>query len=214
MVNSRSLPVALLCLAISTLALAGKALAADLDYAIFRNGEKVGGYSFSIIDEGHTRHVHATMRILVKLLGVTAYQASHERREIWNGNRLMSLEGRSDYNGKSYDLALQRDGDSASLLINGTPQPLGPKFFTFVPWLIEGKEPAQLVTEKGRLLDVSAEDFGNSPLPGEDGKAVYRRYVYWGEQPRDAWYDETGILVLMTYKQNNAEIRIRLAPTK
>lgn len=206
--------VALLCIATARLAFAGKPLAIDLDYAIFLKGDKIGTYSFSIAGEGSTRRVHATMRIVVKLLGVAVYQASHERREVWNGDRLMSLEGRSDYNGKSYDLALRRDGNSASLVVNGATQPLGPNFFTFVPWLIEGEKSVQLVTEKGRLLDISAKDSGRSPLPGEDGKAVYRRYVYGGKRPREAWYDDAGTLVLMTYKQNNSEVRIRRASTK
>jgi len=219
MVIPPSLPILLLCVALlcvvtAKFAFAGKPLAVDLDYAIFLKGDRIGTYSFSIASEGHTRRVHATMHIVVKLLGVAVYQASHERREVWNGDRLLSLEGRSDYNGKSYDLALRRDGDSASLVVNGATQPLGPNVFTFVPWLIEGAKAAQLVTEKGRLLAVSAEDFGRSSLPGEDGRAVYRRHVYWGEQPRDAWYDDAGTLLLMTYKQGNSEIRIRRASTK
>lgn len=172
------------------------------DYAIFRNGEKVGFYSFAITKEGSTRRIHARMHIAVEILGLTVYQASHERKEVWADNRLLSMKGRSLYNGKSYDMELRRNGASASLEVNGTRQPLGPDFFTFVPWLIDGKKSAQLITEKGRLIDMTV------ALSGGGGEERLRHCVYRSEEPREAWYDREGTLVQMTYQHNNAEIRL------
>lgn len=198
MVALHRLPV-LLCLVISTAAVGAEAHA---DYAIFRNGERVGHYSFTINKEGSIRRVHARMRITVKILGVAVYQASHERHEVWDSNRLMSMKGRSLYNEKSYEIALRHEDGFPSLEVNSTRQTLGPEFFTFVPWLIERKGAAQLITEKGRLIEMTP------ALRTKAEKGRLQHCVYQSEQPRDAWYDQEGSLVLMTYKSNNADIRL------
>ncbi len=179
-----------------------------LAYDIFRNGETVGTYVFDIVEDGGARTVRAAMQIEIRLLQVPIYKASHERRDIWAGDSLLSLKGQSRYNGKSYEMEVTRRGGARLLTVNGVTEKLDAPCFPFVPWLPEGQASMLLLTEKGRLMQVSISDIGSETRNVGGDEMRLHHYVYRGDWERHAWYDKNGSLAMMTYDLNGAQIRI------
>lgn len=200
--------LALVVLGLSASAFAKEPRSTTINYHITRNGEAVGTYRFDIMQEGDSRKIHAVMQIEVKLLGVPIYTASHERRDIWTGDSLVSLKGQSLYNGKPYVMEFARSEGARLLTVNGVTEKLDSPCFPFVPWLPEGRVSILLLTEKGRLIKVSVSDLGNETLRVGDAKMQLRHYVYRGEWERHGWYDKDGRLAVMTYDLNGAKIRL------
>lgn len=187
---------------------AKEARSTTLTYHISRNEEAVGTYRFDIVVDGDSRTVHAVMQIEVKLLQIPIYKASHERRDIWKGDHLVSLKGRSHYNGQSYEMEITRSAGARLLTVNGVTEKLGSDCFPFVPWLPEGQASMLLLTEKGRLMKVSITDLGIETLRIGGEELPLRHYVYRGQWARHAWYGKDGILAAMTYDLNGAQIRL------
>lgn len=200
--------LALVVFGLSAPAFAKEPRSTTMNYHITRNAEAVGTYRFDMVEDGDSRTVHAVMQIEVRLLGVPIYKASHERRDIWTGDNLALLKGQSRYNGKPYKMEFTRSEGAHLLTVNGVTEKLGAPCFSFVPWLPEGKTSMRLLTEKGRLIEVSISDLGDETLRVGDEKMQLRHYVFRGEWERHGWYDKDGSLAVMTYDLNGAQIRL------
>lgn len=198
----------LMALGVPSPVFAKEAHATTLAYDIFRNEEPVGTYVFDIVEDGSARTVHAVMQIEIRLLQVPIYKASHERRDIWAGDSLLSLKGQSRYNAKSYEMEVTQRGGARLLTVNGVTEKLDTPCFPFVPWLPEGQASMLLLTEKGRLMKLSISDLGNETRRVGGDEMRLHHYVYRGDWERHAWYDQNGSLALMTYDLNGAQIRI------
>ncbi len=71
----------------------------------------IGTYTNVIRTTGNEVEVQSTLRIAVKLLGLTLYREEGERRERWRGNRLVSFHGTTDKNGERLAVTGEARGD-------------------------------------------------------------------------------------------------------
>ncbi|MDD3179350.1 MAG: DUF6134 family protein [Opitutaceae bacterium] len=184
----------------------------DTIYRVTRNGRDIGGYKFSIEDRAGRREVAVKMAIKVKLLFVTVYSASHDRREVWENGRLEYCAGESTYNGNNYVLSLNREGGRCLWRVNGTEQELTDPVISFVPWrpAVTGK--VTLLSEKGRADGVTVAFVGRETIQAGDHAIEMDKYQMTGRRNEELWYDQQGVLQRVRYERQGAIIEIRLAP--
>jgi hypothetical protein len=108
-------------LAGSATALASPAFAsatANRTFRIIRDGSDIGTHTLdaSLTPDGF--QIDITIRIAVKILGVTAYRYELDNREIWKGGQLVSLSSQVNDDGTDdFAKASRRDG---KLMIEGS----------------------------------------------------------------------------------------------
>lgn len=111
------------------------------DYTVYCAGMAIGHHQVV----AHTIDAHGggsadrvvvdtRTRIDASVLAIPVYHLDHRRREIWVGGRAVSITGRTDDDGKTYDVALRADGDGYIRTINGQEQRFGPSRQMLLLW--------------------------------------------------------------------------------
>ncbi|MFV0338764.1 MAG: DUF6134 family protein [Chthoniobacterales bacterium] len=187
--------------------------ASEIRFAIYRGKNPIGSYTFVISGPETARKIEAKMDIEVKILGITAYKATHQRKEIWSSSKLQSLSGSSTYNGKNYQFKLITTRQGSALETNGQTESLRPLHFTFLPWAINAPKAAEadFITEKGDIRTVQLQNMGREIETIGDKKMSLTHIIYRDKEEdweRNAWYDSTGRLQIMRYQQGQTQIQL------
>lgn len=187
--------------------------AGQIRFAILRNDTPIGSYTFNLSGSESVRKLQAKMQIEVKILGIAAYKATHQRSETWENSKLQSLTGSSVYNGKKYDYKLTSTPQGPALKINGQTQALAPLYFTFLPWAFDISENTEVdfISEKGKIRHIRIQNAGQETLEVGKKKMSLTHIIYHdknGDWKRNAWYDAKGQLQIMRYQQGSAQIQL------
>lgn len=181
-----------------------------LYFKIERNGGTIGHYHFDLWEKDSWRRVRVDMEARVRFLMLTVYHSQHESTGLWSGAQLHQFEGQSNYNGKRYTLELERDAaaGTAEWTVNDETHTLRGAYFSFVPWFIESEGEATLLTEKGRMRQVTQREIGLEEVTLDGRVLELRHYLLEGPWRRHVWYDRDGFLVLMEYEKSGDTIRL------
>ena len=106
--------MAIMVLGVDGAAAQGLAAAApqSLTFAASRNGQPIGTHTVRIVDQGDRRTVVNSIDLALKALGVTVYRYAHHSTEVWQGDRLQSLSARTEDNGATHKVQVNRQGES------------------------------------------------------------------------------------------------------
>src|SRR5688572_9060618 len=83
----------------------------SLTFTASRNGETLGTHTVRIAREGGRLTVVNNIELALKAMGVTIYRYNHHSTELWQGTQLQSLNARTDDNGSTYKVQVNRQGD-------------------------------------------------------------------------------------------------------
>jgi len=185
--------------------------AGTLSYDVLREGTRIGRYEFEIAgDPGETVSLTSRMNVAVDALFVTVYRASHDRVERWRDGRLREAEGRSNYNGKRYNFALDCGAEKCRLTVNGETKAVGPPVVSFVPWSLDSLREFTLLTEKGKLRRVTSHFVGRERITVGGQAVTSEHYRITGDVERDLWYGPEGTLLRLRYDRSGADMEIVL----
>jgi hypothetical protein len=187
-------------------AVAGAAQAAvvpddgKLDFAVLRDGEKIGSYKLSFEQKADRLDVKVKTRIKVKLAFITLYHFDHDGHEVWQDGKLVRMETETDDDGTDHKLQVAADGAGALRVVsdgeemvaeaNAIPASLWNPAFIQTGALMDS-----LV---GKLLNISIADLGEETVAVKGKPVKARHYSLTGDLARELWYDATGMLVRMT----------------
>ena len=87
----------------------------DLTFRVMREGSQVGTHTVRFREEGGVLGVRTEIRVAVRLMGITVYRFTQDTEEAWRGDRLVSLESRSDRNGRAGTCAARAEGQGLRL---------------------------------------------------------------------------------------------------
>ena len=71
----------------------------DLRFRALRHGSSIGEHMVTFRADGDRLTVETRVEITVKVLFVTAFRLRHEAKEVWQSDRLVSVESTTDDNG-------------------------------------------------------------------------------------------------------------------
>jgi len=180
----------------------------EFDYAILRNGDRIGHYRFDVSRKGDRRHVRVDMKTRVKIMFITVYRAEHQRTSEWKGGRLMRLDGASKYNGEPYDLKFRRENGAAKWTVDGDTRRIEGPCFAFVPWLMESGGEGVLLTEKGKMRRLERTRLGEETKTIDGRELELRHFVYRGDVTRHVWFDGEDRVALVAYQKNGDDIHM------
>jgi hypothetical protein len=98
-------------------AVGNEAGAETLQFAVMRNGDKIGHHRIAFAPGPDSLRVEIDVEIRVRLLMVTVYRFVHRATEVWRDGRLWSLQSVTDDDGAPHELGVIATGNG--LIIKG-----------------------------------------------------------------------------------------------
>src|SRR5690349_19531849 len=71
----------------------------------------IGTYTDTVTQDGDTRRIDTTLRVAVKVLGITMFREDADRSEVWRHDRLIAFDGVTVTNGKKVEVHGRAHGD-------------------------------------------------------------------------------------------------------
>lgn len=196
--------------------------AGRIDFSVFRNGDSpMGWHRLGFRREGDRLVVDVDIRFEVKVAFFTVYRFVHTNREVWQGDRLVSLETSTDDDGtRRWVRGRATPGGFAVESSHGAllaPADVVPSSYWNNLRTIGAAR--ILDTQRGALMDVRVEPLGDEPVAAGDGmvRARHFRVHFLTDGPSatdavDVWYDDAGAWVKMAFRAKGQDIAYRLDP--
>ena len=98
--------------------LAAPAIAAETakrTFRIMRDGDDIGSHVLDAVKGANGFEVDITIRIAVKVLGITAYRYEMDNREVWAGGRIVSVNSTTNDDGEKDRAKVQAKGEKLAI---------------------------------------------------------------------------------------------------
>jgi hypothetical protein len=161
-----------------------------IEFQVLRDGSPIGTHTLEFSRNGPRVTVRIAIDLLVRFLGIPVYRYTHRNTEVWEGDRLVSIEATTDRNGTA--LSVRGQAGNGGIALDGT---LGGRFtapadiVTTSYWHSRFLRGRKLDTQGGKLLDVTVTPKGEERLAGD---LAARRWHVAGDLKLDIWYDLSG----------------------
>jgi hypothetical protein len=207
---SSVLPGTILCAAIVCAPSVNAADGRSLVFDAYRSGVKIGTHTLRFVQEGDKLLVDISIEFKGKAFFIP-FSYSHMNREVWQGQKLISLDSRTISNGKTSTLQARAEGNMLKLVINGNPG-LVPQMFSTSYWNGDTLSQKRLLnSQKGDVIELKLEGKVQVRAPKTDGTFVpATEYRKTGTNKFNiaVQYDNKGCLVGMNFKAPRDVTRI------
>jgi hypothetical protein len=176
-------------------------------YQVTRDGEVVGEQRNDFERRGDELRVVTDVRINITLLGINLYDFTQRIEESWRSGLLMSLTSTAVDDGDTRNVQLVRAGDRLVGSYDGKNRDLPGTLVPSTLWNSAVVEHASVLeTTKGRERSFTVEQKGVEQVELPIGTVSARHFVFTGEFRREAWYDESGVLVAAQMEAKDGSI--------
>ncbi len=172
------------------------------DFQVLRDGTPIGHHRVTVRREGARSEVAVDIELRVKAAGfLTLYRYLHQSREIWEGDRLVSLRSTTDNDGRQEYLnaragagGLQVDGSRYSGLLPADTMPTSYWRPDFV------RRATIMDSQNGRplALTIRPQQYELASAARDDVPA--QRYDLAGDVQLSLWYGRDGYWVKTAFK--------------
>lgn len=189
------LSILLLAAALPWAALAGMPASVEsYDFQVLRNGTPIGHHRVTVHSEGQRSEVAVDIELRVKAAGfLTLYRYLHQSREIWEGDRLVSLQSTTDNDGRQEYLQAQATADG--LRVDGSrysgmlPADTMPTSY----WRRDFVQRATIMdSQNGRPLNLNILPQQYELASAARDEVPAQRYDLSGNVELKLWYDRDG----------------------
>ena len=196
-----TLAAAIALLPFGTRAAAAVPPGGHLDFAVFRNGDKIGQHDLTFHDKDGNLAVDINTKIAVKVAFITAYRFEHEGHEIWHGDRLIRLWSKTNDDGTHHVLDAEVDKSGLEIHADGHDATAPAAIIPASLWndgILRGGR--ILNTLDGSRMAVQVADLGPDTVFVKGQKETATHYSITGDLQRELWYDANHILVKIRFK--------------
>lgn len=187
-----------------------------LEFKILRNGDPFGMHVIEFKQKGGKIITDIEINMKVSLAFFTLFEYEHHNREVWQGGRLISMESKTNDDGKKYFVKAKRQGDKILVKsTKGTYETPG-DIAASTYWREDMIKRDQILnSQKGRLQDISIENLGvEQVIAGEEYVPATHYKVQTKDRVIDVWYHtKSGQWVDLAFKIKGQSIDyVRLTP--
>jgi len=176
-------------------------------YQVTRNGEVVGEQRADFERRGDDLRVVTDVKINVTLLGLNVYDFTQRIEEHWEKGVLMDLTSVSVDDGNTRNVTLTRQGDRLVGSTDGKKRDLPGNLIPTTLWNSAVVEQSSVLeTVKGRERSCTVSQKGEEKVKLPIGEIMARHFVFTGDFDREAWYNESGVLVASQMEAKDGSI--------
>jgi hypothetical protein len=161
----------------------------ELRFGVFREGSRIGDHVVRFARDGGLLAVEVAIDLEVRLGFIPLFRYAHRNREVWEGDRLVALDARTDDNGTAYRVSVRRDG--GSLRVDGSegPATVPADAMPTSYWRPDTVARSVFVnTQYGNVEDLSIRPAGPEAIEAGGRTVDARRYLLQGSLALDVWY--------------------------
>jgi hypothetical protein len=176
-------------------------------YQVMRNGEVVGEQRADFERRGDDLRVVTDVRINITLLGLSLYDFTQRIEEHWVGGVLVDFTSVSVDDGNTRNVKLSRQGERLVGTCDGKKRDLPGSLIPTTLWnsaVVEQSSALETVKGRERTFQVSQKGTEKVKLP--IGDVAARHFVFSGDFSREAWYDDSGVLVASQMEAKDGSI--------
>ncbi len=182
-------------------------------FAVMRNGDQIGTHTIAIETNGAQTVVDSVTHIQVTLAFVTLYRFDQTEVEHWDNRQLLSLETKTDDNGKTHTTSASRTADVLAIKTADRNAQAASKIIPLDLWNpAVMSQTSVLDPQSGTIVPVKVVDKGEDAVTC--GGNVSRRahhYLITTTFSQDVWYDDAGQLVAVQMTARDGSV-IRYQP--
>jgi Family of unknown function (DUF6134) len=176
-------------------------------YQVMRDGQVVGEQRTDFERRGDELRVVTDVRINVTLLGLSVYDFTQRIEERWAKGVLIDFISVSNDDGNTRNVNLKRKGDRLVGTYDDKQRDLPGDLIPTTLWNSAVVEHSSVLeTVKGREREVKVKAKGAEQVKLPIGAVSARHFVFSGEFNREAWYDESGVLVASQMEAKDGSI--------
>jgi hypothetical protein len=162
-----------------------------ISFRALRNNATFGTHEVSFARQGDRLLVDTAIDYCVKIAFITAFRYRLRAREIWLGGKLQTVRAKTDNNGASEFMSLDRDGDG--FVVEGsrlTRQATPDDRLLASHWNIAQLKGPMINPQDGSALRYRVASLGTGRIADSSGRArLATHYSLAGEHPLELWYD-------------------------
>jgi hypothetical protein len=162
----------------------------EWNFRVFLDDREIGTHVFRVSENEGERRVESDAQFAVKILFIDAYNYSHQARERWSGECLVTLDAATDDNGEHLRVHGNRDQIGFNLEATRNRAELPGCVMPFAYWNPAILRQSRLLNvQTGELLDVRVEPLGEERIYLRGAPVTAKRYALHTSKFRiDVWY--------------------------
>ena len=175
-----------------------------LEFDVVRNGEAIGTHTYRFERLGGRTKVRIKTEINFRLFFISVYLFEHKSTEVWQGDKLYSLESITNENGTPVKLQVYQVEDA--LMVHGADgnHTVEREIIPASLWnrLILDRSQT-LATISGNVKKFKVEYMGAEKLKVRGKKITTQHFQLTGEFKRELWYDKNDVLVGVRFEASD-----------
>jgi hypothetical protein len=164
------------------------------NFTVLLDGKPIGQHRFTLTTVGDQRELKSEATFDVRFFGFSAYRYRHDDTERWKGDCLVSMDAKTNDDGKASSVQARLQGDALSVQTTQGQAMLSGCVMSFAYWNPAMLKQAHLLNaQTGSFETVKIEALGNGQVQAKGQTVDARHYRLTGpEQPIDLWYAPDG----------------------
>lgn len=185
-----------------------------VEYAIVRNGDRIGTHRVTFRREGDRLHVDVDVDVAVRVLGIVAYRFTQRATETWRGGRLVALQSTGNDDGTPFDVRV-READGGLLAeARGRAVRFAADAVPTTVWTAAQLQRRTLInTVTGAAMPASTRDLGERSFT-VGGRPVPARGTFLdatNDYQRWMWFDAAARLIHLELRgRDGSQVEYRL----
>jgi hypothetical protein len=175
---------------------------------------EIGTYTNTIQKNGEDVSVRNEIRATVKILEIIVHDHKSQSTELWRDGRIVSFEGNTKENGKSYEIRGRAEGDKFIVVGPQGQAEAPPSVFPNNPWSLGILNAKVLMsTKSGKLYRVHS-TAGEEKILKVGAKTLKTNYFkVGGDAKYELWFDTEGVPVKFRDLNEDSEITFQMVLT-
>lgn len=176
-------------------------------FTVLRDGQPIGEHRFSFDHEGDRLEIEETTDIEVKLGMIPVFRFEHQRRELWQDGRLLSIAARTNDNGEQLNIDIRPNGHGLIRTVNGRVDHIDDATKVLTLWnkdVLEHRSFVSLIEDE--ILKASFRYLGKETVTLSGRPLETEHYRMVGDEERDVWYDAAGHVAKVRFERQGSLI--------
>jgi hypothetical protein len=198
----------------ATVALAGDG--GEYTFTVLKDGSPVGRHCIVFQRAGGRVEIREATEIVVRLAMIPIYRFEHEATEVWQDGRALRIDGTTNDNGEKLDIAVRRNADGYTRMINGRVDEFDDSKQVLAFWnkdVVNYDDFFSVVEDK--VIKAWFEFVGQDRITVAAQELEVDHYRMTGDEERDLWFDRSGRIAKVAFSRLGSEIiylRDQVAP--
>ena len=178
----------------------------DVSFVVYRDDDEIGGHQVRFARRGERLQVNIEVQFDVTFGFIPLYSYRHRNRELWQGERLIELEARTDDDGTEHWVRAEAEGDRMIVTSSAGRLELPGDTVSTSYWneaMLAGG--AWLDTQSGRLVQSQVEVHPPEQIKARNQVVMAKRYVLNGDIDCELWYHQ-GHWVKLRFEASDGSI--------